>query len=325
MRAQLQQWLTQMPITQISELAISGADLLTAYQLPPGKWVGNRLDALLHAVVHGQVSNTRSSLCAELALTRPLQQADILALRMDTKGACVHILAEVNSTQDYAKQLAKAGVPEGTVVLAEEQTKGRGRLDHTWSAVKYRDILMSFILRPPALKAQDAPQLAIVTAVAAARTMQRFVTPERVTIKWPNDIHIDAYKVSGILLESHMKKGQLAEIVVGIGINVNNSTADFPIALRQSATSLHLADPAHTIFKRAEVINVFFSEFTEIYDHYLHAGFAQARELFTTLSPQIGQSFHWRGYTGTALGLSDSGALQLRTPDGEIRTIYTVD
>ncbi len=141
---------------------------------------------------------------------------------------------ETASTNDVAAKLAVQGMPEGTVIFAESQSKGRGRLGRSWVSPKGKGILMSVIFRPKLLPNQ-ASQMTLMSAVAVAKAIEKEagITSQ---IKWPNDILIEGKKVAGILTEMQGETDQIRYLIVGIGINVTVPTELLP----ENATSIHL-------------------------------------------------------------------------------------
>lgn len=123
------------------------------------------------------------------------------------------------TTQEIAHQAARNAAPHGTVVIANEQTKGKGRMGRTWYSSKNKGVWMSIILRPK-LVPQQATLLTLLTATVLADVLSR-ITTNSVTIKWPNDILMHDKKLAGILTEMQAEQDQIQYVVVGIGLNVN--------------------------------------------------------------------------------------------------------
>ncbi len=146
--------------------------------------------------------------------------------------------SSVPSTNTIAFGVAEEGVQEGTLVIAEKQTSGKGRLGRKWHSAPKKGLWTSLILRP-SLPPAELPGLSIVTATALAETIISKLKLEA-RIKWPNDCLIDGLKVAGILTEISAELDKVNFVVVGIGINVNHTARDFPPALRRTATSLRL-------------------------------------------------------------------------------------
>ncbi|MDD5156255.1 MAG: biotin--[acetyl-CoA-carboxylase] ligase [Candidatus Omnitrophica bacterium] len=136
-------------------------------------------------------------------------------------GKKIYYFDEISSTMDVATDLGLKGAPEGTLVIAEAQTKGRGRLGRGWSSPKYKGIYASFILRPK-ISPQNAAILTLLTAVGICEAI-REITGLEAKIKWPNDIMICDKKLGGILTELSAETDEIRFVVVGIGINVNNN------------------------------------------------------------------------------------------------------
>ena len=154
-------------------------------------------------------------------------------------GREIHYERTVPSTQPLAHQWAREGAGEGALVLAEEQTAGRGRLGHSWYAPAKSGIWMSLILRPP-IPLVHASQLTLVASIGVARALSD-TTGLSLSIKWPNDLLIGDKKVCGILTELRGEQDRVDYIVLGIGINVNIVTDQWPEELRERATSLAIA------------------------------------------------------------------------------------
>ena len=144
----------------------------------------------------------------------------------------------VPSTNTLAFDLANDGVPEGTLVIAEKQTSGRGRLGRGWYSPPKKGLWISIILRPT-LPPAELPGLSIVAVAALTETIVSKLKLEA-KVKWPNDCLIDGVKVAGILTELSAELDRANHVVVGIGINVNHTTKDFPPWLRRKATSLKI-------------------------------------------------------------------------------------
>jgi BirA family biotin operon repressor/biotin-[acetyl-CoA-carboxylase] ligase len=150
-------------------------------------------------------------------------------------GQQVVCLDSVGSTNDVAKHLAQQGAPEGTLVVAEEQTTGRGRQGRRWLAPKGSSLLLSLVFRP-SLTSVTLPQLLMASSLAVAEAIEHS-TGLPVHLKWPNDILVESKKVAGILIEAGFSGDSLDYAVVGIGLNVNLDPAEIP-EIASSATSL---------------------------------------------------------------------------------------
>src|SRR6185369_17974712 len=147
-------------------------------------------------------------------------------------------LGETGSTNADAFRLAEEGAAEGTVVLADTQSGGKGRLGRIWSSPPGVNLYCSVILRP-SVKPYEAPQLTFLSAVAVARAIEQ-ATGLKPEIKWPNDVLIGGRKVAGLLNEMSAETDRINFVILGLGVNLNMTTAQFPHDLRHPATSLFL-------------------------------------------------------------------------------------
>jgi BirA family transcriptional regulator, biotin operon repressor / biotin---[acetyl-CoA-carboxylase] ligase len=228
------------------------------------------------------------------------------------------------STQRLAHQWARMGAPEGAVVIAEEQTQGRGRLGRNWHSPPQTGIWMSLILRP-SIALMQASQMTLLAAVGVLQGIER-ITGLSPQIKWPNDLLIAGKKVCGILTELRGEQDQIHYMVVGIGINVNTTTAHFPPELRKTATSLalQLGGSVH----RAPLLAAILAELEQRYEDYLLDGFSVIQTEWERRADMIGKVITARGsqgvMTGTAVRLNENGALLLHTAQGMV-PIYSAD
>ncbi|MBT2701531.1 biotin--[acetyl-CoA-carboxylase] ligase [Bacillus sp. ISL-40] len=240
-------------------------------------------------------------------------------------GRNIHYVESVESTQKLAHHFASEDAPEGTVIIAEEQLSGRGRMARKWHSPKYTGIWMSMIIRPN-IPLSNAPQLTLLAAVAIVQAIEEMtdLIPE---IKWPNDILINGKKVTGILTELQAEADLIHSIIIGIGINVNQKKEDFPLELQEIATSLFIED-GETV-SRAELIRSIFKHFEKLYTLYLEQGFLPIKLLWEGYAGNIGKYIKARTLTNTiegkALGITNDGVLQLEDLTGTIHHIYSAD
>jgi len=200
-----------------------------------------------------------------------------LAVRLAGKriGNNIHFFTEVESTNDVLFRLARDGAPHGTVVIAECQTKGKGRLNREWQSPPGCNIYTSIALRPP-IEPVYAPQITLMTGVAVADLLSEYCTGA-VTLKWPNDVQIEGKKVCGILAEmSASAEGSVDFVVVGIGINVNIRKKDFEESIRDMATSV--AEEAGHNISRLDLTVKLFDRFDELYTRLLDSGFGSIKD-----------------------------------------------
>jgi BirA family biotin operon repressor/biotin-[acetyl-CoA-carboxylase] ligase len=161
-------------------------------------------------------------------------------------------LAETESTNDVAREWALAGAPEGAVVTADRQTRGRGRRARVWESPSGTGLYVSIILRPGWL-AKKASDLAIVAGMAAFHALKT-AGVRNLRVKWPNDILADGKKICGVLVEPRIGAGRIEFAVIGIGINVGQGTDDFPPDLKASATSCQLEGVVISVDRMLEVL-----------------------------------------------------------------------
>ena len=176
---------------------------------------------------------------------------------------------EVDSTNEIAKSYALSGKPEGTVIVAEEQLRGKGRLGRTWVSPKGKGIWLSVIIRPD-ITPNKSPEITFVLAVGMVRAIYKALGL-KAQIKWPNDILINGKKVAGILTELSAEIERVNYIVFGIGLNVNQMSIDFPEEFRNKAISLQMALGRNV--SRVKVLKAMLEELEKVYNEYLQLGF----------------------------------------------------
>lgn len=230
----------------------------------------------------------------------------------------------LSSTNIEAYRLAMEGAPEGTVVIADEQTAGRGRLNRTWRSPRGVNFYGSFILRPP-IPPDRAPQLTLVAGLAVAELLSLY-RPGHVTIKWPNDILIDGRKLCGILTEMRAR-GEVEFVIVGIGININMKREDFPEDIRETATSLR--DVCGVDIDRVEMVGKLVDNLEKWYRVFTRDGFRAIRDPWNVYAGLTGKVirviYKDEVETGTALGLDEKGHIVMRDGAGVIRHITAGD
>ena len=231
---------------------------------------------------------------------------------------------EVASTQDIARKLARQGAEEGTVIIAEKQTRARGRQGRSWTSPD-GGLYLSIILRPN-LEPARALQLPLVAGVAVARAINK-VTTLQPRLKWPNDIIIAGKKVGGILTETSTKPGKIDHTVLGIGLNVNTARSLFPEAIRETATSL--AEESGQNIAPLELLQCLFGEFEALYVEFLACGFDKIREQWKAMSNTIGSRVKINSgraeIEGEALDIDSEGFLLLRRENGDVERVISGD
>jgi BirA family biotin operon repressor/biotin-[acetyl-CoA-carboxylase] ligase len=237
----------------------------------------------------------------------------------------IHIFDELLSTNESAKRIAAEGAPEGTIVLAEKQTVGRGRMGRIWASPAGVGIWLSLVLRPPIMPSQAA-QLTFVSAVVICHAVRDF-TGLDAQIKWPNDIMINGKKICGILTELSAEIDQINYVVAGIGINVNHQKKDFPLDIVDRATSLMLV--SGKTYRRIELLVNILANYDKVYLEYQKKGFSyileQWRKLNCTLGHEVKVISQDEVYYGTAIDIDKDGQLMVQTPEGDLRYVIVGD
>jgi BirA family biotin operon repressor/biotin-[acetyl-CoA-carboxylase] ligase len=245
----------------------------------------------------------------------PAQIAAELARREVALGHPLTFARVTESTNDDAKRAAQAGAPAGAAFVADEQTRGRGRLGRSWHSPPGENLYASFVLRP-ALDPKIVPLVTLAAGLAVADAVAPLVPRVKVALKWPNDVWLDGRKVAGILSEAHLGSRASDWIVVGIGINVRAHS--FPPEIASLATSLALAG-AGDVDRSA-----LFIELSSTLSHRLDSlrkGDAPAViEAFVARDALAGRAITVDGSPATALGITRDGALRIRRPDGSETT-----
>jgi len=249
-----------------------------------------------------------------------LSPADITRnLKTDFIGHKVIAYPSLTSTNDIAKREARKGAREGTVVLAEEQTAGRGRLKRAWLSPR-GSIALSIILHPtPA----QLPSLIMLASLAVARCIEK-VGGLETQIKWPNDVLINGKKVCGILIESDVRGSAVDYAVIGIGLNVNLLPADFP---EIAATATSLSHELGRELSRREMIRCLLVEVENLYLALPEGDsvFREWRDRLVTLGKKVKVSSGKTIYKGIAESVASDGSLFLRQPDGSLIKIVAGD
>jgi len=238
-------------------------------------------------------------------------------------GKKIVFLKETISTQQNAHDLAKNGAEHGTVVLTDQQTKGRGRLGRTWFSEKGKGIWMSLILRPT-FTYQQAPTITLITSLALVESLNQLYGIEA-QIKWPNDIYINGRKSAGILTEMHGEQDRIHYLIIGIGINTHHM--NYPQDIENKAISI--AEVIDKEPKRAALIQRFLEKFEEEYGAFETLGFDPFYERYNrqlygkgktiVVSQLNGQD---KGYIE---GIDRNGYLMIKKGDGQIKKVTSGD
>jgi BirA family biotin operon repressor/biotin-[acetyl-CoA-carboxylase] ligase len=249
-------------------------------------------------------------------------------LRQRLKGSLfgkrIYHFFKIDSTNRVALELGHAGEPEGAVVLAEEQTAGRGRAGHSWHSERATGIYATLILRPKLAPVQ-APLLTMMAGLSAHAAVQA-QTGLTVDLKWPNDLLINGKKVGGILTEMHAEPSQIRFVIVGIGLNVNQEK--FPGELGSIATSLRAESGRPQ--SRLELLVRLLREFETDYNRFLAEGPASVIDRFTEVSTyargkRVRVSNGKDSFTGVTAGIAPEGLLLVQRDSGTTVTVIAGD
>jgi len=246
--------------------------------------------------------------------------------KLQTKliGKTIHCFSEVASTNNLAKEMAAIGAKEGTVIIAETQTSGKGRLSREWASPR-GGIWLSTILRPE-LSGKDIPKLTLMTSLAVAKTISQLFNL-KTEVKWPNDVLISARKVCGILTVANTRGSKTNFVVVGIGINANIELDSLPKQVRENATSLK-----HEL-KREIDREQFLRLLLEKMEHYyvmltegkFNPVLKEWKSLCGFLDSYVEVTSWEEKIEGWAIDVDENGALIIRLRDGTLRKILSGD
>jgi BirA family transcriptional regulator, biotin operon repressor / biotin---[acetyl-CoA-carboxylase] ligase len=256
---------------------------------------------------------------------------DLLApdmLKQRLKGSLFgkHIFhfLRTDSTNRVAMELGSKEEPEGTIVLAEEQTAGRGRAGRSWHSERGTGIYVTLLLRPRISPVQ-APLLTMMAGLSARAAIQAQATLT-VDLKWPNDLLLDGKKLGGILTEMYAEPSQVRFVIVGIGLNVNQEK--FPSEFASLATSLRVQTGRSQ--SRMELLVRLLREFENDYNRFLREGAASVTQRFEAVSSyargkRVNVSNGSENYSGVTAGLSPEGLLRVEREGGSIVTVIAGD
>lgn len=238
-------------------------------------------------------------------------------LRTRRYGRSLEVRAETDSTNDDARAALESGAPDGHVIVADRQRRGRGARGRRWDSPGGRDLYLSIATRVP-IELASLPPLTLAVGLGLAHVADTFVPDADVAVKWPNDLLVNGKKCAGVLIEATTRGATLEGVVIGIGLGVNRER--FEGELSSSATSLRIARGA--ALDRAEVLALLLEQVEQEVDRFVVDGVAG-------LLPRLDARLAFRGVRvrcddveGIVRGLAPSGALRLETPSG-VREMLT--
>jgi BirA family biotin operon repressor/biotin-[acetyl-CoA-carboxylase] ligase len=248
--------------------------------------------------------------------------ADAITAGLETRftGQRVLYYPRLTSTMEAARREAKRSTPEGTAVIADEQTAGRGRLGRAWLTPR-GSIALSLVLYP---RLVELPSLIMLASLAVVHSL-RAVTGLKSQVKWPNDVQINGRKVCGILIEADVRQDKVNYAVIGIGMNVNLRLGDFPPEIQSLATSL--SQELGREIPRLSVIRSLLVEIEKLYLT-LRAGgslYEEWRDNLVTLGQRVRVKSAEDIYEGVAESVDRDGSLLLRGAHGQLTRIIAGD
>ncbi|WP_019554929.1 biotin--[acetyl-CoA-carboxylase] ligase [Propionispira raffinosivorans] len=266
-------------------------------------------------------SHSRSGYCLmetpDLLLPNEIQNGR----KTKVLGKDIQYYKEVISTNNQAKLAAQQDAGEGTIIVSEAQTSGRGRLARGWYSPAEKGIWFSVILRPHFLP-QEAPKCTLLAAVAIVKAIET-ITEIQVGIKWPNDILYNKLKLVGILTEMNAEMDCINYIIIGMGINVNIQKNEFPLELQHIATSLAIIKGKK--ISRVQLLNEILFQIETLYNIAQTEGFAKILEEWKKYSVTLGKTVDVIGindtFAGLAMDIDEDGALLVKTKAGIKRVL----
>jgi BirA family biotin operon repressor/biotin-[acetyl-CoA-carboxylase] ligase len=272
---------------------------------------------MAHHQQRGFHSNTLPGLLLPSELTK--------GLKTKMLGREIHYYRILPSTNLLAKDMARRGAPEGTLVVTEEQSKGQGRRGRSWFSPGKQGLLFSVILRPP-LSPVLAPHLTLLAAVAVAETLREHLGVPA-AIKWPNDIYLGGRKLAGILTELNAEAKKIHFAVLGVGINVNTPPGEFPISLRERVTSLQAERNCRV--ERIPLLQEILLKLEQYYMLYLQQEPEFILEKWREMALYLGETVliitPKGNFSGRAVDIDQDGALLVEKAAGQVQRVLAGD
>jgi len=255
-----------------------------------------------------------------------LISAEVIAdLNTTLIGSDIIFLPQTDSTNIQARLLADQGAVDGTVLIADQQTGGKGRMGRFWVSPQGVNLYLSIILRPD-IPLRDATQMTFLSAVAVAEAIEGCgdLTPR---LKWPNDVLLNGKKVAGLLNELNAETEQIHYMILGVGVNLNMRPDQFPTNLRSPATSLLIEGGAK--ISRLDFTRTLLQKTDQLYSRYLAEGFQPIMSAWEERSHMLGRrvevDYSHSRLIGIVKGLDEAGALLLTLPNGQVERVLAGD
>ncbi|HDM76418.1 MAG TPA: biotin--[acetyl-CoA-carboxylase] ligase [Deltaproteobacteria bacterium] len=233
-------------------------------------------------------------------------------------------LEQTTSTNDIAKKLCSEGHHHGTVIIAEEQTAGRGRKKNRWLSIKGKGLYFSLILEPP--ESSNVQLLTLGAGIAVANAIEKVCSVVS-RLKWPNDVYIQNKKVAGILAEAISKRNESFKVILGVGINVNHDKRDFDDEIARIATSLKISSGKSV--PREQVFAEFGSELAKIYSELAKGKTSIVIKYWLDKALYVDEEVvvetENTSVVGKFIGLNDAGAMLLKDHNQNLHEIWAAD
>ncbi len=246
-------------------------------------------------------------------------------LNTDWLGKTIIHKESVASTQWIAHELARNGSAHGTIVIADEQTDGKGRMDRSFHSKSGKGLWMSLLIRPQILP-YLAPQLTLLTATVLAETLDDLYGIQA-QIKWPNDVLIEEQKAAGILTEMHAEQDQIQYVIIGLGLNVFHQKEDFQEDLVRKATSLQLHTKEEVDLQ--QLAQAILQTFEQQYALFIEGGFDDIKEKWEKYGYKIGELISIttmkESWTARFLGIAEDGALITQKDGEQPKRLYSAE
>lgn len=246
-------------------------------------------------------------------------------LRSKRIGKKIHYFEEIDSTNNYGKILAQKSFEDGDVIIAESQSKGRGRFSREWVSPMKKGAYLSILLKPQ-ISFEKITRLTIITALTVCSALEECI-PNKVEIKWPNDILINEKKVCGILTEISGEVDKISYVIVGIGININLDLEDFHESLAGKASSLKIESGKTQ--NRKQIVQKILNTFDEYYEDFVNdKNYDKVINEYRKKSYLIGKKVQVKIYNNNSinakvLDIEKDGALKVELENGEIRNLLS--
>ena len=232
---------------------------------------------------------------------------------------------ETDSTNIRARTLVMAGAAEGSIVIAETQTAGKGRRGRPWFSPREKGIYISVIVRP-AIPPVETPKLVLLSSITIAELLRTRMCL-KAEIKWPNDVLVNGKKVAGILLEVGTEMDAVDYCIVGLGLNVNIPQDSFPDDIKDSATSLLIESGKHV--SRVHLVQDYLMLFEQYYERFIDGRggdiVARWKKLADIVGRRITVDLSGRIYSGNVTDVDDNGALMITDTTGNTHRVFSGD